>query len=202
LRGEVQREAAVVSRRGLETFEECVRRRAQQVADDFDSALAKRLAVPGPTPLPPVQIYLPPPRRAVLEDRLSAVFGTGFGLGVALTLGRFVAEAMPAAVPAVVPLCGGAGVALAGWVVRTRRLVTARAALERWAGEVASGLRAALEERVLVAESALLEAHTANPTPAEQADAAVADPTVEAWMGELARVRAELDEGVPRIVGG
>jgi hypothetical protein len=115
---------------------------------------------------------------------------------------RFVAEAMPAAVPAVVPLCGGAGVALAGWVVRTRRLVTARAALERWAGEVASGLRAALEERVLVAESALLEAHTANPTPAEQADAAVADPTVEAWMGELARVRAELDEGVPRIVGG
>jgi hypothetical protein len=67
--------------------------------------------------------------------------------------------------------------------------------LERWVAEVASGVRAALEERVLCAESALLEAHTIAPVPAGPEGGETADPMIEGWMGELARVRAELGRG-------
>ncbi len=144
-------------------------RRAQRVADDFDAALAQRMAAISTTAAtvtsalpasPPVQSYLPPPRRADQEDRLAAVFGTGFGLGMTLTVGRFLAEVLPAAAAAaVVALSCVAGVALAGWVVRTRRLVTARGAMDRWTAEVAAALRTALEERLLAAESALVTAY-------------------------------------------
>jgi hypothetical protein len=84
---------------------------------------------------------------------------------------------------------------LAAWVVRTRRLLTVRAAMDRWAAELASGIRTALEERLLAAESALVAAHLGIAGPVEPPDGAAADPTVEGWIGELARVRAELDEG-------
>lgn len=168
MRCELQRDAAGVSRRGLDAFTGGVHRRAQRVAEDFDSAVAQRMAAISATaatvtsalpPPPPVQSFLPPPRRADQEDRLAAVFGAGFGLGVTLTVGRFLAEVLPAATPAVVALSCVAGVALAGWVVRTRRLVTARGAMDRWAAEVAAALRTVLEERVLAAESALVAAY-------------------------------------------
>ena len=204
LRADLQREAGAVSRRRLDEFDYRVHCRVQQLADDFDAAVAECMteistiagtAVPALAPAPPVRSYLPPRRRAVLEDRLAAVFGTGFGLGVSLTLGRFLAEAVPVATPAVVSVCAGAGVALAGWVIRTRRLVTARAGLERWAAELASGVRVALEERLLAAESALFEVHGAGPVIAEPIRGVMADPTVEALNGELARVRAALNDG-------
>lgn len=205
LGAEVRREAAGASSRCRDTFENRVRHRAQQVADDFDRAVAERmaevsigaaLAVPRLTPSPPVQSCVPSPHTAALEDRLAAVVGTGFGVSVALTAGRFLADAMPAAAPAVIALCGIAGLSLAGWMVRTRRLVTARAALERWAAEVASGVRAALDQRVLAAENALFEALAEGPVPADSTDRAMGDPVVEGWIGELARVRAELHDGV------
>jgi hypothetical protein len=204
LRTDVQSEAAVVSRRGLDSFDGRVHERAQRVADEFDSAVAHCMAevatgactaVPALAPSRPIQTYLPPRRRAVQEDRLAAVVGTGFGIGVALTLGRFLAEVVPAVAPAVIPLCGGVGLALAAWVVRTRRLLTARGALDRWAAEVAAGLRTALEERALAAESALLEAHIGVAGTVGSPDRATAAPTVDGWIGELARVRAELDGG-------
>ena len=204
LRADVQSEAAVVSRRGLEVFDGRAHRRAQQVADEFDRAVTSCVAeisagsgtaVPALPRLRPVHSYLPPPRRAVAEDRLATVFGTGFGLGVALTLGRFLTEVVPAATPAAVPVCGAAGLALAAWVVRTRRLLTARAALDRWAAELAAGLRTALEERVLAAESALVATHAGIAGFVESPDGVTADPAVEGWIGELARVRAELEEG-------
>jgi len=204
LRADVQSEAAVVSRRGLEAFDGRAHRRAQQVADEFDRSVSTCMAeisagsgavVPALPPLRPVRSYLPPPRRAVQEDRLATVFGTGFGLGVALTLGRFLTELVPAATPAAVPVCGAAGLALAAWVVRTRRLLTARAAMDRWAAELAVGIRTALEERLLAAESALVAAHLGIAGFVEPTEGATADPTVEGWIAELARVRAELDEG-------
>lgn len=205
LGADVRREAAGASGRGRDSFEDDVRRRAQRVADDFDRAVAERMAeicagaavaVRPLTPSPPVGSCVPSPRAATLEDRLAAVVGTGFGLGAALTVGRFLADAWPTAAPAVVALCGVAGVALAAWVVRTRRLVTARAALERWAAEVASGVRAALEQRVLAAENALIETLAEGRAPPDPAPRALADPIVEGWIGELARVRAELHDGV------
>ncbi len=202
LRAELQRDAAAVSRRGIRTFESRVLHRAQQVAGEFDSAVAHRMAevwagigraAPAAAPPPPGLGRFPPPRTPALENRLTAVLGAGFGLGVVLSLGRVLAGLLPAAAaPAVVALCGAAGMALAGWVVRTRRLVTARAALDRWAAEVAAGLRTTLEGRVLATESALLVAHVAVLSTGESAGVEAADPAVERWAGELARVRAEL----------
>jgi hypothetical protein len=203
LRAEVQSEAAAVSRRDLDAFDGWAQRRAQQVADEFDSALTECMAeicasagtaVPALPPPQPVHSYLPLPRSAVQEDRLATVFGTGFGLGVALTLGRLLAEVAPATTPAAVPVCGAAGLALAAWVVRTRRLLTARAALDRRAAELAVGIRTALEERVLATESALVAGHIGVAGVGEAPDAATADPTVGGWIAELARLRAELDE--------
>ncbi len=204
LRADVQSQAAVVSSRDLDTFDGRARRRAQQVAGEFDRTLTTCMAeicasagtaVPALPPSRPVHSYLPPPRRTGQEDRLATVFGTVFGLGVALTLGRFLTEVVPVAATAAVPVCGAAGLALAAWVVRTRRLLTVRAAMDRWAAELASGIRTALEERLLAAESALVAAHLGIAGPVEPPDGAAADPTVEGWIGELARVRAELDEG-------
>ena len=207
---DARREAGEVSRRDLATFDGRVLDRAQQVADEFDATVADRVAeicagagtaAPVFPASPPVRRYLPSPRVAAQEDRLAAVFGTGFGLGIALTLGRLLAEAVPSASAAAIPICGAAGVALAGWVVRTRRLVSARAARERWVGEVAAGVRNAIEERVLVAESALLEAHLDVPARGMPRGGAAADTTLDGWIGELARVRAELDEGFGPNVG-
>jgi hypothetical protein len=198
LRADLHREAAAVSRRGLESYAARVHLMAQQVAEEFDAAVARRMAevgaAPAPAPSSRAADPLPPPRRTALEDRLAVVFGSGFGLGVALTLGRFLAEAVPTATPAVVAVCGAAGLGLTGWVVRTRRLMSARAAMERWATEVAVGVRAGLEERALAAEAALLAAHTdtaVSPGPGRRAPA---DRALEGWIAELAQVRAELGE--------
>lgn len=201
LRADIQREAAMVSWRALDSFADRVGHRAQQVAGDFDRAVAARMAqiataagaaVAQPAPRPPIRAALPPPRRTVLEDRLAAVLGTGFGLGVALTAGRFLAQIAPAATPAVVALCGAAGVGLALWVVRTRRLVLARAALDRWAAEVAAGVRAGLEERLLAAESALVAGCVDVAARAAPDSGPSTGRVVDGWIGELERVRAEL----------
>jgi len=81
---------------------------------------------------------------------------------VALTVGRLLADLMPSRTPEVIIGTLLAGIALTGWVIRTRRLLAERAALERWVTEVTAGLRAAVEERVLTqflaAESALAAA--------------------------------------------
>lgn len=193
LRAQVRRDAASSSGRGLSSVEPRVRRRARQLTAEFDETVCRRLAsvvtAAGGTPpaFPPaVPGRLPELRPATQEDRLAAVFGTGFGLGVALTLGRLLTEAMPGAGAAIAAVCGTAGVALAGWVVRTRRLLTARAALDRWGAEVAAAVRAEWEERVLTAEAAAL-ASAPNHAPPD-------GPAVERYRAELARVRAELDE--------
>jgi hypothetical protein len=97
-----------------------------------------------------------------LENRLTVLLSSGFGLGVALTVGRLLADLIPSWTPVVLAGTLVAGIALTGWVIRTRRLLAERAALDRWVTEVTAGLRAAMEERVLTqllaAESALAAA--------------------------------------------
>ncbi len=87
------------------------------------------------------------------------LLGAGFGLGVALTLSRLLADLAPQWTVAGVIACAAVGVVLTLWVVGTRGLLHDRAVLDRWVAEVVSGLRAGLEERVasrmLAAESAL-----------------------------------------------
>jgi hypothetical protein len=90
------------------------------------------------------------------------LLGAGFGLGVALTLSRLLADLRPGLTAAGVTACVAIGLALAVWVVSTRGLLQDRAVLDRWVGEGTSSLRAALEQlvatRVLAAESALTSA--------------------------------------------
>ena len=87
------------------------------------------------------------------------LLGAGFGLGVALTLSRLLADLAPQWTVAGVIACAAVGVVLTLWVVGTRGLLHDRAVLDRWVAEVVSGLRAGLEERLatrmLAAESAL-----------------------------------------------
>ena len=76
------------------------------------------------------------------------LLGAGFGLGVALTLGRMVAELAPgyaagAAIPGLL-----AGAALTAWVVAARRLLAERIAMQRWAAEAVDTLRGAADEIV------------------------------------------------------
>ena len=77
--------------------------------------------------------------------------GVGFGLGLALTIARFAGELLggpPAVLTVLTVVWGLFGVALGGWLARSRRLLTERAALQRWVGEFTAAVRAAMEEQV------------------------------------------------------
>jgi len=166
LRAELQQQAASASPREIGRFDDHVRRRVSQTAGRFDALVRDRFAelcrgqglpVSGVTPAPRVWDGLPPPRRPA-PDSATVVFAAAFGLGVALTLGRLLVEAAGVPIPWALPGCGAAGVALTAWMVRARRLAACRAAADRWVAEVSAGLRSALEDRVLAAESALVAA--------------------------------------------
>ena len=126
------------------------------------------------------------------------LLGAGFGLGVALTLSRLLADLAPQWKVGGVIACAAVGVVLTLWVVGTRGLLHDRAVLDRWVAEVVSGLRAALEERVatrmLAAESALGVAAAER----DSEDSARMDQTVAAVDREIhqhasARARAEAE---------
>jgi predicted anti-sigma-YlaC factor YlaD len=89
---------------------------------------------------------------------LAVLLSVGFGLGVTFTVGRSLAYLVPAWWPAVIAGCIAAGIALTFWVIRTRSLLAERAALDRWSAELAAGVRAALEDQLVIQ---LLAAETA-----------------------------------------
>ena len=88
--------------------------------------------------------------------------GAGFGLGVALTLSRLLADLTPGLTVAGAVACAAIGLALTVWVVGTRGLLRDRALLDRWVGEATAQLQSAVEQlvatRVLAAESSLTAA--------------------------------------------
>lgn len=169
LQAELQEGVGAVSLGAAPEFESRAARLAAYVVEEFETVVGQHLQeLCAATGIPEVALprmpalQLPRPRDSAAEDRLAAVLGTGFGLGVTLTAGRLMADAIPAGLPAggvALPVCGAAGVVLTWWVVRTRRLVTLRASMARRAGDVAAGVRSTLDERVLAIESALLSAH-------------------------------------------
>ena len=108
------------------------------------AAVDGRLAVPDPAPVP----ELPPLRSVRLEHRLTWLFGGGFGLGAALTVGHLAADLLPVAAGGAATLGAAAGAALGGGVIRTRRQLAGRAALERWVADVGATVRAAMEEHI------------------------------------------------------
>ena len=216
VRTELQEDAASTTRRHLRAFTDYVRRRFGEVTAEVDEAVARQLSdvgaelgLPIEYPAPPAMpaaVPAPPLRSRRAETRLMTLLGAGFGLGVALTLSRLLADLAPQWTVAGVIACAAVGVVLTLWVVGTRGLLHDRAVLDRWVAEVVSGLRAGLEERVatrmLAAESALSVAAAER----DIEDGARADQTVAAVDREIhqhatARARAvtERDLRMPAI---
>lgn len=180
LRAELRREAAGVTRGGVDEFCSDARCRAVGAAAELDTALTAVLtrlaagaglavdAVSAGTSAA-VESYLPRFARPELESRLSVLLSAGFGLGVTLTVGRSLADFAPAGASAIFAGCLVTGVVLTGWMVRARSLLTERTALDRWVGELTAALRTAMDDRLvtrlLAAESALLASVTALSVP-------------------------------------
>ncbi|MGH3596665.1 MAG: hypothetical protein ACRDUT_11960 [Mycobacterium sp.] len=173
VRSELQEDAAGLTRRKLPQFEAYARGRIDEVVAEVDKGSTAHLADvahvvglavdrPAPTALPQVDIPAPPLKSRRLETRLMMLVGAGFGLGVALTLSRLLADLAPGLTAAGVVACMAVGLAVTVWVVGTRGLLRDRAVLDRWAGEATASLRSAVEQlvatRVLVAESSLTTA--------------------------------------------
>jgi hypothetical protein len=246
VRTELQEDAAGLSRRKMAGFEEYARGRADEVVAEVSEEttthladVAQGLGVPAALPdfqnaeekLPTVDVPPLPLKSRRQETRLLMLLGAGFGLGVALTLGRLVsglaARLGPGLAIAGAVGCVAIGLAVTFLVIHIRGLLRDRALLDRWAGEVTSSLQSAVEElvatRVLVAESALSTAVIArdeaeNTEVADQVSAidselrehaiaaaraaSVRDREMPTVKAALDAVRAELGEpGIPRPEG-
>jgi hypothetical protein len=173
VRSELQEDVTGLPRRQLPAFEAYTRGRIDEVTAEVEegtnthlAGVAKSLGLavdpPGRAALPTIEIPAPQLKSRRLETRLMMLVGAGFGLGVALTLSRLVADLAPGLTVAGAVACAAIGLALTVWVVGTRGLLRDRALLDRWAGEATAQLRSALEQlvatRVLAAESSLTAA--------------------------------------------
>jgi hypothetical protein len=173
VRSELQEDAVGLTRRQLPAFEAYTRGRLDEVITEVDEGTTTHLAdvaqtlglavePPGPAMLPTIEVPAPQLKSRRLETRLMMLVGAGFGLGVALTLSRLLADLTPGLTVAGAVACVAIGLALTVWVVGTRGLLRDRALLDRWAGEATAQLRSALEQlvatRVLRAESSLTAA--------------------------------------------
>jgi hypothetical protein len=131
-----------------------------QDVEEVANALALTPPEPSPPP-PPPPLPCPRPASRRLETRLMVVLGGGFGLGVALTVGRLMGELAPGsdmADEAGLIVGGVVGLLLTIWVVGMRGVLHDRALADRWVGDVAATLRTCGEEmvahRLLAAEIA------------------------------------------------
>ena len=221
VRGELQEDAAALSRRNMPGFEAYTRGRVEEVVAEVSEGTATHLAdvaqvmgvpvaLPALEKLPVVDVPPPPLKSRRQETRLMLLLGAGFGLGVALTLSRVVAGLAPGLnlglEIAGAVACVAIGLAITFVVVNLRGLLRDRALLDRWAGEVTASLRSVVEElvatRVLVAESVLSTALAARD---EAENARVAD-QVSAIDSELreyaiaaARAAAVRDREMPTV---
>jgi hypothetical protein len=173
VRSELQEDAAGLTRRQLPVFESYTRGRIDEVVAEVDEGTTTHLAdvakslglaadPPAPAALPKIEMPAPQLKSRRLETRLMMLVGAGFGLGVALTLSRLLADLTPGLTVAGAVASAAIGLALTVWVVGTRGLLRDRALLDRWAGEATAQLRSALEQlvatRVLGVESSLAAA--------------------------------------------
>jgi len=173
VRGELQEDAAAMTRRRLSGFEHYTRQRVAMVLDEVDEGVTEHLAdianelgLPSDPSAPArpswTGIGRPPLKPRRLETRLMTLLGAGFGLGVALTLSRLFADLAPGLTVVGAVVCALVGVAVTVWLVNTRGLLHDRAVLDRWVGEVVAGLRATADQlvatRVLATEMAMTSA--------------------------------------------
>jgi len=173
VRSELQEDAATLTRRTLPKFESYARDRFSEVVAQVNDGASRHLSdmaavsgltvqLPAAPEPPPVEVAPPPLQSRRLETRLMRLLGAGFGLGVALTLSRLLANLAPGLTAVGAVACVAIGLAVTAWVVGTRGLLHDRAVLDRWVGEATASLRSVVEQlvatRVLAAESALFAA--------------------------------------------
>lgn len=176
----LREQASAVRVGGAGPFEAAVRDEADAFLTDLDREVAREVAAafapadPSTGGATPPVIAGPPSTSRLLETRLMAVLGVGFGLGIALAASRLLSGL--ARGPSVLGLACGltVGLAVVLWVVRVRGLLHDRALLDRWVTEVAATLRwhgeAMVAERLLAVESAWLQPRSSR-TPEEPARA-------------------------------
>ncbi|MCX2931864.1 hypothetical protein ORI20_16400 [Mycobacterium sp. CVI_P3] len=207
---ELKDDVAAMTRRRLGGFTDEVRRRVAEVSDEVNEEVGHQLvdlgeqlglAIQTPAePAPVIEVGAAPPRAGSAETRLTMLLGAGFGLGVALTVNRLSAGLAPQWTATGVVAAVVAGLAVTAWLVGVRVLLHDRVVLDRWAGEVVAGLRAALEEWVvtcvLAAEAAVGRAAAERDAVASaEFDDAVAriDREIRAHMAQRTRAAAVRD---------
>jgi hypothetical protein len=173
VRSELQEDATSLTRRKLPEFERYAGVRINEVVAEVDNGTTAHLAdvaqslglafdSSASAALPTIDLPAPQLKSRRLETRLMMLVGAGFGLGVALTLSRLLADLAPGLTVAGAVACAAIGLGLTVWVVGTRGLLRDRALLDRWAGEATARLQSAVEQlvatRVLAAESSLTAA--------------------------------------------
>jgi hypothetical protein len=173
VRSDLQEDASSRSRGTLAEFESEAAARLKDVIAEVNDGTTTHLAEvaqtldlkidpPAAAPLPTVDLPAAALKSRKLETRLMMLVGAGFGLGVALTLSRLLADLTPGLTVAGAVACAAIGLALTVWVVGMRGLLRDRAVLDRWAGEATALVQSAAEQlvatRVLAAESALTAA--------------------------------------------
>ncbi len=188
-----------------------------EVSEGADAQLAEvaqAMDVPMELPplerLPAVDVSPPPLKSRRQETWLMILLGVGFGLGVALTLGRLMsglASRLNPALAVVAALaCVAISVGLTFLVINIRALLHDRALLDRWVGDVTASLQSVAEElvatRVLVAESVLSKALLAqDETENAQVSASVGAIDTELREHALAAARASAarDREMPAV---
>jgi hypothetical protein len=173
VRSELQEDAAGLTRAQLPEFVSRATVRLNELVAEVDSGTTTHLAdlaqglgltieTPASAPLPTIEPPAPQLKSRKLESRLMMLVGAGFGLGVALTLSRLLANLAPGLTIAGAAACAAIGLGLTVWVVGSRGLLRDRGLLDRWAGEATGLAQSAAEQlvatRVLSAESALTAA--------------------------------------------
>lgn len=202
---ELQEDAAAMTRRRLPQFPPYVEQRVNEVLGDVDSGVTEHLAdvaqelrlpaVPAPARPAAPTVGTPALRSRRLENRLVMLLGAGFGLGVALTLSRLLADLAPGLAVLGAVACALVGLGVTVWVIGTRGLLQDRAVLDRWVGEVMAATRAVTDQlvatRVLAAESAMT-ASLAEQEETSRREVAEQVSTIDAQLREqaLARTRA------------
>jgi hypothetical protein len=221
VRGELQEDAARLSRRAMPGFEEHARGRLNDVVVEVNegtsahlSDVAQVMGVPVKLPplekLPRVEVGAAQLKSRRQETWLMVLLGVAFGLGVAVTLNRLLAGLAPRLAPwmaiAGYAACLVVGLVLTVIVVRIRGLLRDRAVLDRWAGEATESLRSAAEElvatRVLMAETVLNTALSArdeseNGQVADQVSAI--DTELREYAIAAARAAAVRDREMPTV---
>ncbi len=195
VRSELQEDASSMTRRRMPEFETYVGTRVGEVVNEVEEGITKHLSdvatelqltAPQP-PLPPPSptVPLPPLKSRRLETRLMMVLGAGFGLGVALGVSRLFAGLAPSLTIAGLVAGGVVGLLLTVWVVGMRGLLSDRAVLDRWVGEVTGALQSALEERVATRVLAAEATLTADAARRDEADTEAATARIEEIDAEL-----------------